>query len=86
MQILAKMEAELEFMRRQGQMIERRFYGFQAESNEGDVAIVFENPMEGIELMRRYAGKPTKWFRLRDENEKEGYEPFEGEPAKCRTN
>ena len=83
-QILAKMEADLEFMRRRGELIERRYYGFHGEGEEQDEAIWFEHPMEGIELMRRYAGRPTKWFRLHDEAERADFQPFEGEPAKYR--
>ncbi len=82
--ILCKMEAELEMMRRGGELIEPRYYGFRAEVDEGVVAFCFEHPMEGIELMRRFAGRPTKWFRLHDEAEKADFEPFEGQGATCR--
>ena len=84
--ILARMFTELEVMRRRGELIERRFYGFhyEAETEDEARAIVFERPEEGVELMRRYAGKPTRWFRLREEEDPADYEPFEGEPARFR--
>ena len=82
--ILAKMEGELESMRRRGELIEPHYYGFRTEDEQDHVAIWFQHPMEGIELMRRYAGRPTKWYRLRDPDERGDYKPFEGEPATFR--
>lgn len=84
--ILARMFVELETMRRRGEPIERRFYGFHYEAEEEDEAraFVFERPEEGIELMRRYAGKYTRWFRLRDDEDPADLEPFEGEPARFK--
>ena len=81
--ILARMFTELESMRRRGELVERRFYGFhyEAETEDEARAFVFERPEEGIELMRRYAGKPTRWFRLRENEDPAELEPFEGEPA-----
>ena len=83
-QILAKMEVEVEVMRRQGQLVEQHWYGFKAEGEEGEVKVWFDQPMQGIELLRQYAGRPTKWFRIHDEGELVEFEPFSGAPAKFR--
>ena len=82
--ILAEMEAKLEVLRRKGEIIEPRYYGFKGDAGDVWDKYRFEHPMEGVELMRRFAGQETKWFRFRDEEEKAAFKPFEGEPATCR--
>jgi len=83
-QILAQMEIERWASRRSGQLIEPRFYEFSADVGKRGVSFIFETPMEGVELMRRYAGRETQWFRLRDDEDPTRSPRFNGEPAKYR--
>ena len=84
LEILTSMEAERELMRRCGEPIERRFYGVCVHTRRADREYGFESPMEGIELLRHFAGQDVRWFRLREDEGPERFKPFKGEPAEYR--
>ena len=83
LEILAGMEVERELMRRCDEPIERRFYGVRVHiGRETDDEFMFETPMEGVELIRCFAGRDVQWFRLREDEGPERFTPFKGQPAK----